>query len=95
MEEYHVNTCDLFQQRINEETIFEGKQSVRFKSGQMMIILGQDEAIMKQYHFNNKHWTGPNGVKAISPNDEGLGIIISAFQCHKNEFRMKITMMKN
>jgi hypothetical protein len=91
MVEYHVDTCDLFQQRIKEETIFGGKRSVGYESGRMLIILGHDEAIMKQYLLNNKHWTGPNGVKAISPKDEGLGRIISALQCHKFGFGMKIT----
>ncbi len=33
MVEYHVDTCDLFQQRMNEETIFGGKRSVRYESG--------------------------------------------------------------
>jgi len=64
MVEYHVDTCDLFQQKMNEETAFGGgRRSVRYKSGQMLIILGQDEAIMKQYLLTNKHWTGPNGEK--------------------------------
>ncbi len=40
--EYHVDTGDLLQQRMNEETIFGGKQSVRYGSGQMLIILGHD-----------------------------------------------------
>ncbi len=57
----------------------------------MLIILGHDEAIMKQYLLTNKHWTGPNGEKAISPKDEGLGIMISAFQSRELGFGMKIT----
>ena len=57
----------------------------------MLIIMGHDEAIMKQYLLTNKHWTGPNGEKAISPKDEGLGIMISAFQCREFGFGMKIT----
>jgi hypothetical protein len=35
----------------------------------MLIIMGHDEAIIKQYLLTNKHWTGPNGEKAISPKD--------------------------
>jgi hypothetical protein len=75
---------------MNEETAFGGRRSVRYKSGQMLIILGHDKAIMKQYLLTNKHWTGPNGEKAISPKDEGLGIMISAFQSCKFGFGMKI-----
>jgi hypothetical protein len=56
----------------------------------MLIILGHDKAIMKQYLLTNKHWTGPNGAKAISPKDEGLGIMISAFQSSEFGFGMKI-----
>jgi len=55
----------------------------------MLIILGHDKAIMKQYLITNKHWTGPNGEKAISPKDEGLGIIISTFQSREFRFGMK------
>jgi hypothetical protein len=80
MVEYHVDTCYLFQQRMNEETAFGGRRSDRYESRQMLIILGHDEAIMKQYLITNKHWPGPNGEKAISPKDEGLGIMISTFQ---------------
>ena len=57
----------------------------------MLIILGHDEAIMKQYLLTNKHCTDPNGEKAISPKDEGLRIMISAFQCHEFGFGMMIT----
>jgi hypothetical protein len=74
-----------------EETAFGGRRSVPYESGKMLIILGHDEAIMKQYLLTNKHWTGPNGEKAISPKDEGLGIMISAFQSREFGFGMKIT----
>jgi hypothetical protein len=57
----------------------------------MLIILGHDEAIMKQYLLTNKHRTGSNGEKAISPKDEGQGIMISVFQCHEFGFGMKNT----
>ncbi len=74
-----------------EETAFGGRRSVPYESGKMLIILGHDEAIMKQYLLTNKHWTGPNGEKAISPKDEGLGIMISASQSREFGFGMKIT----
>ena len=75
---------------MNEETAFGGRRSVRYESGRKLIILGHDEAIMKQYLLTNKQWTGPNGEKAISPKDEGLGIMISAFQSCEFGFGMKI-----
>ena len=67
-----------------------GRRSVRYESGRKLIILGHDEAIMKQYLLTIKQWTGPNGEKAISPKDEGLGIMTSAFQSRKFGFGMKI-----
>ncbi len=49
MVEYNVDTCDLFQQRMNKETKFGGKRSVRYENGRMLIIWGHDEAIVKQF----------------------------------------------
>ena len=54
MVEYHVDTCDLFQQRMNEETKFGGRRSVGYESGRMLIIWGHDEAIVKQFTLTKK-----------------------------------------
>ncbi len=38
--EYHVDTYELFQEKINEEMPFGGKRSVRHENGQMLIMWG-------------------------------------------------------
>jgi hypothetical protein len=91
MVEYHVDMCDLFQQRMNEETKFGGRRSVRYESGRMLIIWGHDKAIVKQFTLTRKSWTGPNGETAIVPKDEGLGIMISALQCCEFGFGLKLS----
>jgi len=73
MVEYHVGTCELFQERMNEETPFGGKRSVRHKNGLMLIMWGHDEAIFKQYLLTKKSWVGPNGEVGLIPKDEGMG----------------------
>ena len=45
-----------------------------------VIIFGQDETIVKQFILPSKQWCGPNGERAISPKDEGYGIMYSCFQ---------------
>ena len=47
------------------------------------MIIGQDEAIYKQYQFRAGRWTTPTGKAAILPKDEGAGVMISAFQCRE------------
>ena len=91
MVEYHVDTCNLFQERMNKETQFGGQRSVRYPEGRMLIIWGHDEAIFKQYTLTKKSWRGPNGETAIVPKDEGAGIMISAFQCREFGFGMELS----
>jgi hypothetical protein len=56
MVEFHVDTCDFFQRKMNEENAFGGRPSVRRdKSKKMMIKIGHDEAIMKQYLLTKKN----------------------------------------
>jgi hypothetical protein len=43
------------------------------------MIVGQDEAIFKQFLLNSKMWTGPNGKRPLLPKDEGSGVMISSF----------------
>jgi hypothetical protein len=78
--------CDFFQQRMNEETKFGGRRSVRYESGRMLIIWGYDEAIVKQFTLTKKSWTGSIGEIAIVPKYKRLGIMISALQCR--EFKL-------
>jgi hypothetical protein len=56
----------------------------------MLIIWGHDEAIVKQFTLTKKGWTGPNGEIPIVPKDEGMGIMISAFQCREFGFGLPI-----
>jgi hypothetical protein len=82
--EYHVDTCDKFQQKMNQEHGFGGSPSVRRDvTKKMMIEIGHDEAIIKQFSLMKKAWYGPNGETALVPKDEGMGIMISAMMSHK------------
>ncbi len=65
--EYYVDTCNLFQERMNAQTPFWGNRSVRW---------GHDEAIVKQFTLASKSWVGTNGKTAIVPKDNGCSIMI-------------------
>ena len=91
MREYHVDTCNLFQERMNAQTPFGGNRSVRYPEGRMLIIWGHDEAIVKQFTLTSKSWVGTNGETAIVPKDDGCGIMISAFQCQEFRFDLQIS----
>jgi hypothetical protein len=86
MVEYHVNIHEMFQRQMNEETEYRGKRSVRYKEGKMLFIFGHDEAIFKQYLLTKTSWVSPNGETAIIPKDEGMGMMIPAFQSRKFGF---------
>jgi hypothetical protein len=45
MREYHVDTYNLFQGRMNAQTPFGGNRSVRYREDRMLIIWGHDEAM--------------------------------------------------
>jgi hypothetical protein len=91
MVEYHVETYELFQERMNAETTFGGKRSVRYKDGRMLIIWGHDEAIFKQYLLTKKGWVGPNSEIGLKPTDEGMGLMISAMQCCEFGFGLEMS----
>ncbi len=58
--------------------MFRGRPSVRRdRAKKMMIKIGHDKAIMKQYLLTKKKWRGPNGETALIPKDEGMGLMIS------------------
>jgi len=79
MVEYHVDLCHVFQDRMNEKTTSGGHLSVKLsKEERPLLIYGHDESIFKQYLLTGKPWIGPNGEKAITPKDEGQGVMISA-----------------
>ena len=37
----------------------------------IVVFIGQDEAIFKQFSFLSKMWTGPKGERPLLPKDEG------------------------
>ena len=45
----------------------------------IVVFVGRDEAIFKQFLFLSKMWTGPNGERPLLPKDKGAGIMISLF----------------
>ena len=56
-----------------------------------IIMLGHDECIFKQYQFTNKGWVSDNGTQEILPKDEGMGVMISAFQSREFGFGWSLT----
>jgi len=78
MREYHVDTCDQFQEQMNREERFGGRPSVqRDQSKKMIVKIGHDEAIVQQFTLSKKNWYGPNGEAALLPKEEGFGIMLS------------------
>jgi hypothetical protein len=75
MVEYHAENFDT-----SPDLPMGGNCSVRKKNDeQTVMIVGQDEAIFKQFLLNSKMWTGPNGERPLLPKDEGSGVMISSF----------------
>ena len=56
-----------------------------------LIILGYDECIFKQFCMSKKSWVGLHGKTNIVPKDDGLGMMISAFQSREFDFGLDIT----
>jgi hypothetical protein len=91
MVEYHVDTSELFQERMNKETSYGGRRSVRYEEEPMLIILGHDETIIKQFALTVKGWVGPNGETAVVPKDDGAGIMLSAFRSREFGFGLEMS----
>lgn len=51
-----------------------------------IIVFGQDESIFKQFAFHSSVWYGTEGQQVLLPKDDGLGIMISAFQSREFGF---------
>jgi len=51
MVEYHVDTCNLFQKRMDRKARFNGTKIVRYKQGRMLILWKHNGTIFKQYIF--------------------------------------------
>ena len=91
MVEYHVDTLDDFQIRMNK-TKYGGNLSIRKDpNDKPLIIFGHDECIFKQYLLTKKSWFGPDGELALVPKDEGQGVMISALQSREFGFGMCLT----
>ena len=85
--EYHVDDHPTFLELGAAAHRFGGLLSVRMPPNVLPIMLfGQDEAIFKQYLSHWKAWTAPGGLKAISPKDDGLAVMISAIVSRKLGF---------
>jgi hypothetical protein len=66
--------------------------SVRFPEGQKVLIrIGQDEAIFKQYHVTRSAWKGSNGEIGLVPKDDGVGVMILAFTSRELGFGLDWT----
>ena len=79
MVEYHIDTSYALEERLLLLP-FGGNLSVRKPVGSKIVMyVGQDEAIFKQFLFLTKMWVGPNGERPLLPKDEGTGTMISAF----------------
>jgi hypothetical protein len=91
MVEFHVDTSEkvLLLGNVGE---FGGNLSVRFPVGSKpLIAFGHDECIYKQFLMSNKSWVGPNGESNIVPKDDGLGVMISAFQSREFGFGVDVS----
>ena len=87
MVEYHVDASHIFQDRMNNETKFGGKLSVRLdKETRPLLMFGHDKSIFNQFLLTKKRWTGPNGETPLDPKGDGQGVMLSAFQLRKIGF---------
>jgi hypothetical protein len=78
MVEYHVDAIP------SDEKLalgpYGGNVSVRRDCNKPIVMfIGQDEAIFKQFSFHSKMWTGPKGERPLLPKDEGAGVMILSF----------------
>jgi len=91
MVELHVDTCNILEERANNETKFGGNLNVRKEAEEKpLIMFGHDECIFKQYTMTNKHWKAPNGAVVLIPKDDGQGVMISAFQSREFGFGLQL-----
>ena len=81
MVEYHVTTIGekLLKEFVNNQ--LGSNLSIQFPGGKCLIIIfSHDECIFKQFAMSIKSWVGPNGKTVIVPKDDGLSMMITAFQ---------------
>ena len=85
--EYHVDEHLTFQKEC-EHLQFGGNLSVRMPPDEKKVMMmGQDEAIMRRNIFLLLAWSMPDGARPLIPKDEGYGLMtISAFTCRELGF---------
>ena len=44
-----------------------------------LLMVGQDEAMFKQFQFIGKAWTLTSGEKGLVPKDDGQGVMLSSY----------------
>ena len=94
--EFHVDNCEKISSWTSwpdvDSAKFGGCLSVRKPEGSKpLIIFGQNECIFKQYVFTKKSWVGPQGQTAMTPKDEGQGLMMSPFVSRDFGFDFNIT----
>jgi DNA-binding transcriptional regulator YhcF (GntR family) len=92
MVEFHVDQHPSFQDEVST-TLYGGNLSVRIPlNAKPLICFGQDECIFKQFTFTPKAWCAPDGQRPMTPKDEGLGVMISAFVSREFGFGYSLTL---
>ena len=56
-----------------------------------IMVIGQNKAILRQLLSLWKAWSGPGGLKALHPKDDGLAIMISAMVSRELGFGIEWT----
>ena len=81
MVELYMDDHDCLQDIANKKHPLGGVVSVRsYTHHRPTIIFGQDEAVFNENSTNTMQWVGPNGERPLLPKNNGLGVMISAFQ---------------
>ena len=89
--EFHVDDHDAFQLAC-DSLPYGGNLSVRKPSDKKaLMMLGQDEVIMKQFLFTLLSWTLPDGSKPLIPKDEGAGLMLSAITSRELGFGFTVS----
>jgi hypothetical protein len=92
MVEFHVDASDKLLLLGNGTGDFGGDLSVRFPTGcKPLLSFGHDESIYKQFLITKKTWIGPDGERNMVPKDDGLGVMVSAFQSREFGFGVVVS----
>ncbi len=59
------------------------------------MFIRQDEAIVMQFSFLSKMWTGPKGERPLLLNDkQGVGVMISSFIGREYPYTTSLNLVK-